>query len=61
MAIVKVLLPGINTGAKSKDHKTMGACVQWIGELADGTTWIDEMKSYKANMQETDPVTASLF
>ena len=61
VAIVKVLLPGINPWAKSNDYKTMGACVKWLQELAGGTTWRDEMKSYDANMQETYPVTASLF
>ena len=36
--IVKVLLPWVDPGAKAKDYKTMGACVKWLGELADGMT-----------------------
>ena len=61
VAILKVLLPGIDPGAKGMDYKIMGACVKWLGGLAGGTTWIDEMKSYEAKMQETDSVTTRLF
>ena len=47
MTIVKVLLPGIDPGEKGKDYKTMVACDKWLGDLAGGTTWVDEMKSYE--------------
>ena len=61
MAIVKVLLPGIDPGAKGKDYKTMVACEKWLGDLAGGTTWVDEMKSYEAKMQDNTPLPTLLF
>ena len=61
VAIVKVLLPGIDPGAKGKDYKTMVACEKWLGDLAGGTTWVDEMKSYEAKMQDNTPVPTRLF
>ena len=46
--IVKVLLPGIDPGAKGKDYKAMVCCEKWLSYLAGVTTWVDEMKSYEA-------------
>ena len=61
VAIVKVLLPVIDPNEKAKDYNTMKACEKWLGSLAGGTTWVDEMKSYEAKVQELAPVTATLF
>ena len=61
VAIVKVLLPGIDPGSKDKDYKTMVACKKWLGDLAGGTTWVDDMKSYEAKIQDNTPVPTSLF
>jgi cell fate (sporulation/competence/biofilm development) regulator YmcA (YheA/YmcA/DUF963 family) len=49
VAIVKVLLPKIAPTEKLKDYKTMANCVKWLGELAGGTTWVDEMKQLQAS------------
>ena len=38
VATVKVFLPGIDTGAKGKDYKTMLAYEKWLGDLAGGMT-----------------------
>ena len=59
--IVKVLLPGIDPGSKVKDYETMVSYENWIGDLADVTTWVDEMKIYEANMQDNTPVPTFLF
>ena len=59
--IVKVLLPGIYPEAKGKNYKTMVVCEKWLGDLASGTTWVDEMKSYEAKMQDNTPVPTRLF
>ena len=61
VAIVKVLLPGIDPGAKVKDYKKMVASEKWLGDLAGGMTWVDEMKSYEAKMQDNTPVPTRLF
>ena len=59
--IVKVLFPCIDPGAKGKDYNKMLACEKWLSDLAGGTTWVDEMKSYEAKMQDNAPVPTSLF
>ena len=61
VAIVKVLLPGIDHGEKGKDYKTMVSFEKWLGDLSSGTTWIDEMKIYEAKMQDKTPVPTHLF
>ncbi len=45
VAIVKVLLPRIAPDEKVADYSTMKACIKWLGTLARGTTWEDEMKA----------------
>ena len=37
VAIVGVLLPGIDPGEKCKDYNTVVACEKWLGDLAGGT------------------------
>ena len=61
VAIVEVLLPGIDPGEKGKDYKTMLACEKWLGDLDGGTTWLDEMKIYKEKMQDNTPISTRLF
>ena len=61
VAILKVLLPGIDPGVKGKYYKTMLACEKWLCDLDGGTTWVDDMKSYEAKMQDNTPVPTRLF
>ena len=61
VAIVKVLLPVIDPNEKAKDYNTMKACEKWLGSLTGGTTWVNEMKSYEAKVQELAPIAANLF
>ena len=49
VAIVKVLLPKIAPTEKLKGYKTMANCVKWLGKLAGGTTWLDEIKLLQAS------------
>ena len=39
----------------------MLACEKWLSDLAGVTTWVDEMKSYKAKMKDNASVPTSLF
>ena len=59
VVIIEVLLPGIYHGSKVKDYNTMVSCEKWISNLAGGTTWVDEMKSYKAKIKDNAPVPTS--
>ena len=59
--IVKVLLPGIYPGEKGKNYKTMVACDKCLSDLAGGTTWVHNMKIYKAKIQDNTPVGTRLF
>ena len=61
VATVKVLLPGIDPGAKGTDYKTTVACEKWLGDWAGGTTWVDDMKSYETKIQDSTPVLTLLF
>ena len=61
VAIVKVSLPGIDPAEKFKAYKTMVSCKKCLGDLAGGTTWVDEMKIYEAKMQDNTPVPTCLF
>ena len=47
IAIVKVLLPKISPTEKMKDYSSLKKCTKWLGELASGTTWADEMEAMK--------------
>ncbi len=44
LAIVKVLMPKVAPTLKLADYTTLKTCTKWLGELAGGTTWVDEMK-----------------
>ena len=52
---------GLIMGQRENDYKTMVSCEKWLSDLAGGTTWVDEMKSYDAKMQENAPISTSLF
>ena len=43
-SIVKLLLPKIAPNAKMKDYNGMAVCVKWLGSIASGTTWENEME-----------------
>jgi len=45
LAIVKVLMPKVASTLKLADYTTLKTCTKWLGELAGGTTWVDEMKA----------------
>ena len=51
VAIVKVLLPECDSTAKAAYYKNMGPCIKWLGSLAGGTTWEEEMIAYDAKMR----------
>ena len=61
VAIMELLLPGIEPGAKGKDYKTMLACEKWLGDLAGDTKWVDEMKSDEVKMQDNTPIPTCLY
>ena len=45
VAIVKVLMLTVVPTLKVSDFTTLKSCTKWLGELAGGTTWVDEMRS----------------
>ena len=61
VAIVKVLLIGVDPGENGKDYKIMVASEKWLGDLAGGTTWVDDMQSYETKIQDSTPVLTRLF
>ncbi len=54
LAIVKVLMPKVAPTLKLADYTTLKTCTKWLGELAGGTTWVDEMKAMEEG-NELDP------
>ena len=47
VAIVKVLMPTVALTMKVSDFATLKSCTKWLGELAGGTTWVDEMRAFE--------------
>ena len=47
VVIVKVLMPTVAPMMKASDFRTLKSCTKWLGELAGGTTWVNEMMSIK--------------
>ena len=45
LAIVKVLMPKVARTLKLANYTTLKTCTKWLGELAGGTTWVEEMKA----------------
>ena len=61
-AIVKVLLPRIDPTGKMKDYNSMVKCVKWLGELARGTSWVEEMKQFeKESAAQQNNIVTRLF
>ena len=54
LAIVKILMPKVAPKLKLADYTTLKTCTKWLGELAGGTTWVDEMKAMEEG-NELDP------
>ena len=49
VAIVRVLLPMIAPLEKLKDYTMMKACVKWLGNLAGGTDWKEDMEAVRTD------------
>ena len=57
VAIVKVLMPAVAPTLKVSDFTTLKSCTKWLGELAGGTTWVDEMMAIRERneLEEVQP------
>ena len=57
MAIVKVLMPAVAPTLKVCDFTTLKKCAKWLGEIAGGTTWVDEMMAIRERneLEEVQP------
>ena len=57
VAIVKVLMPAVAPTLKVSDFTTLKSCTKWLGELAGGTTWVDEMMAImeRNELEEVQP------
>ena len=42
---------------KVSDFTTLKSCTKWLGELAGGTTWVDEMMAIRerCELEEVQP------
>ena len=54
VAIVKVLLPRVAPEEKLSEYTTMKACNKWLGTLARGTSWEEEMKAFVDERQSAE-------
>jgi hypothetical protein len=52
VAIVKVLMPKVAPTLKLGDFTTLKSCTKWLGDLAGGTTWVDEMKAMEVGFEQ---------
>jgi hypothetical protein len=52
VAIVKVLMSKVASILKLSNLTTFKRCKKWLGELAGGTTWVDEMEAIKEARDE---------
>ena len=50
LAITHSLLPRCSSTEKVDDYKSMKKCTEWLGGLAGGTTWVEEMKSFEQQL-----------
>ena len=57
VAIVKVLMTAAAPTLKVSDFTTLKSCTKWLGELAGGTTWVDEMMAIRERneLEEVQP------
>ena len=58
VAIVKVLMPTVAPTMKVSDFTTLKSCTKWLGELAGGTTWVNEMRVFeeRTELEEVQPM-----
>ena len=52
VAIVKVLMPKVAPTLKLGDFTSLKSCTKWLGDLAGGTTWVDEMKAMEVSFEQ---------
>jgi hypothetical protein len=52
VAIVKVLMPKVAPTLKLGNFTTLKSCTKWLGDLAGGTTWMDEMKAMEGGFEQ---------
>ena len=54
---IKVLMPAVVPTLKVSNLTTLKSCTKWLGELAVGTTWVDEMRSImeRNELEEVQP------
>jgi hypothetical protein len=60
VAIVKVLMPKVAPLVKASNFTTMKNCTKWLGELAGGTSWVDEMRAIEDAMEVQEAKTGVL-
>ena len=59
VAIVRILLQECDPTAKAAGYKNMGPCIEWLGNLAAGTNWEEEMIAY--DLKNRPALPARLF
>jgi hypothetical protein len=52
VAIEKVLMPKVAPILKLGKFTTLKSCTKWLGDLAGGTTWVDEMKVMEVGFEQ---------
>ncbi len=57
MAIVKVLMPTVAPTMKVSDFTRLKSSTKWLGELAGGMTWVNEMRAFEERneLEEVQP------
>ena len=57
LAIVKVLMAAVVPTLKVCDFTMLKECAKWLGEIAGGTTWVDEMMAIRERneLEEVQP------
>ena len=57
VAIIKKLMPTVAPALKVSDFTMLKSCTKWLGELAGGTSWVDEMRSImeRNELEEVQP------
>jgi hypothetical protein len=52
VVIVKVLMPKVAPTLKLGNFTMLKSCTKWLGDLAGGTTWVDEMKAMEVGFEQ---------
>ena len=57
VAMVKVLMPTVAPKMKVSDFITLKSCTKWLGELAGGKSWVNEMRAFEERneLEEVQP------